>query len=300
MSTTPITLDALQVLDAIDRRGSFAKAAEELNRATSALSYTVQKLEEQLAVTLFQRQGRRSVLTPSGRLLLDEGRKILRAAEHLTDQVQEMATGWERRLKLGLESTTQREPFFESLGSLLAEQPYLEIDVRECVLGGGWEALELDSIDLLLGAPAPVPQQKGFRVETIAPADMILAAAPDHPLGLIADDADAVAARLADFRRIVTHDTALQQVVRTEGLTIGKQVLYVQTMEQKIQAQVAGLGVGHLPQKLIQSHLDRGALVRLSTVEKTTPDEPRYLAWKISNKGKALARLVQLLVEVNW
>ena len=48
MSHLPITLDALQALDAIDRRGSFAKAAEELDKATSALSYTVQKLEEQL------------------------------------------------------------------------------------------------------------------------------------------------------------------------------------------------------------------------------------------------------------
>ena len=95
MSYSPITLDALQALDAIDRRGSFAKAAEELEKATSALSYTVQKLEEQLGVTLFQRQGRRSVLTPSGRLLLEEGRKILVATTYLADQVKELATGWE-------------------------------------------------------------------------------------------------------------------------------------------------------------------------------------------------------------
>ena len=81
MNQSPITLDALQALDAIERRGSFARAAEELAKATSALSYTMQKLEEQLGVTLFQRQGRRSVLTPSGRLLLDEGRKILESAD---------------------------------------------------------------------------------------------------------------------------------------------------------------------------------------------------------------------------
>ena len=53
MGFSPITLDALQAIDAIDRRGSFARAAEELDKATSALSYTIQKLEEQLGVTLF-------------------------------------------------------------------------------------------------------------------------------------------------------------------------------------------------------------------------------------------------------
>lgn len=295
MSHSPITLDALQVLDAIDRRGSFAKAAEELGKATSALSYTVQKLEEQLGVTLFQRQGRRSVLTVSGRLLLDEGRKILGATAYLTEQVKELATGWEPRLRLGLESTTEREPLFCALGRLLEEQPNLEIDVQECVLSGGWEALEMDSIDLLVGAPAPVPLQKGFRAQPIPPADMLLVAAPCHPLGRLANNPHAIAQQLPNYRRIVTHDTAKQNVMRTEGLRTGKQVLYVQTMEQKIQAQLAGLGVGHLPRKLIQAHLDNGILVKLTTEEPTTGNLERYIAWKISNKGKALKRLAQLL-----
>ncbi len=49
----PITLDALEVLDAIDRKGSFAAAANELFRVPSAISYTVQKLEQDLDVVLF-------------------------------------------------------------------------------------------------------------------------------------------------------------------------------------------------------------------------------------------------------
>ena len=44
-----LTLDALIVLDAIDRKGSFAAAAEELHRVPSAITYTVQKLEQGLA-----------------------------------------------------------------------------------------------------------------------------------------------------------------------------------------------------------------------------------------------------------
>jgi DNA-binding transcriptional LysR family regulator len=298
MSYSPITLDALQALDAIERRGSFAKAAEELNKATSALSYTVQKLEEQLGVTLFQRQGRRSVLTPSGRLLLDEGRKILGATAYLADQVKELATGWEPRLRLGLESTTEREPLFHALAGLLEEQPNLEIDIQECVLSGGWEALEVDGIDLLVGAPAPVPLQKGFRALPISPVDMLLVAAAHHPLGRVADDPRAIAEQLPHYRRIVTHDTAKQHVMRNEGLTTGKQVLYVQSMEQKIQSLLAGLGVGHVPRRLIQAYLDNGLLVRLTTEAPTTENLERYIAWKISNKGKALKRLTQLLSDV--
>ncbi|WP_246752550.1 LysR family transcriptional regulator, partial [Vibrio cholerae] len=39
---SPITLEALHILDAIERRGSFAAAANELNRAPSSLSYQIQ------------------------------------------------------------------------------------------------------------------------------------------------------------------------------------------------------------------------------------------------------------------
>lgn len=295
MNHLPISLDALQTLDAIDRRGSFAKAAEELNKATSAVSYSVQKLEEQLGVTLYQRQGRRSVLTASGRLLLEEGRKILTATTHLANQVKELATGWEPRLRLGLESTAEREPFFQVLGTLLAEQPNLELDIQECVLSGGWEALEMDRIDLLMGASAPVPLQKGFRALPIPPADMLLVVAASHPLSLVANDPQAIANQLPHYRRIVTHDTAKHNVMRAEGLTTGKQALYVQTMEHKLQAQLAGLGVGHLPRKLIQAQLDSGELITLTSDHPTTADQQRYIAWKISNKGKALKRLTQLL-----
>ena len=48
-----LTLEAIRVLDAIDRRGSFAAAADELGKVPSALSYTVQKLEDELDAMLF-------------------------------------------------------------------------------------------------------------------------------------------------------------------------------------------------------------------------------------------------------
>ncbi len=109
----PITIEVLEILDAIDRRGSFAKAAEEMNKATSAVSYGVQKLEEQLDIALFQRQGRRSVLTPAGRLVLEEGRKILDTTARLADKAREVATGWEPRIHIAVESLQSYPVFFE-------------------------------------------------------------------------------------------------------------------------------------------------------------------------------------------
>jgi DNA-binding transcriptional LysR family regulator len=163
MSKNPITIEVLETIDAIDRRGSFAKAAEELNKATSAISYAVQKLEEQLDIAVFQRQGRRSVLTPAGRLLLAEGREILQATARLANKAKEVATGWEPRISIAVESVQSYPVFFSQLREFLEEHPTVEIDICESVFNGGWEALEQDRVDLIVGSPGPVPLQKCYR-----------------------------------------------------------------------------------------------------------------------------------------
>jgi DNA-binding transcriptional LysR family regulator len=294
MQRNPITLDALEVIDAIDRRGSFAKAAEELNKATSALSYTVQKLEEQLAITLFQRQGRRSVLTPAGQLLLKEGREILAATALLADKAREVATGWEPRLRLAVESLMDNAVLFDQLQVFLQQHPSLEIDVTECVLGGGWDALEHGKVDLLVGSPGPVPQQKGFRTLAIASREMIPVIASKHPLAAVAGDPGAWQREGAKVRTIIAHDTAATNVTRTSGMVDGVRRLYVQNMDQKVAAICSGLGVGHLPHARIAPLLQDGTLTRLHLLQ---PDPPAqlFLAWNLSHKGRALKALVELL-----
>ncbi|MFT5691042.1 MAG: DNA-binding transcriptional LysR family regulator [Oceanicoccus sp.] len=298
MSSNPITLEALQILDAIERRGSFAKAAEELNKATSALSYGVQKLEEQLNITVFERQGRRSVLTPAGRYILEEGRKILNAASSLADKAKEVATGWEPRLRIAVESILNYDLFFKILENFLSDHESLEVDVCECVLNGGWEALERDVVDLIVGASGPVPLQKGFRVLSLGSNDLLPVIASHHPLAYLANIPASLAVELPSLRRVVTHDTSTVNVVRNAGLSVGaSHYLYVQTIDQKIAALLAGLGIGSLPRHRVQHHLDSGRLVELSL---ETPVAESYIAWKISNKGRALQSIARNLAAAKW
>ena len=54
-----LTLEALRILDMIDRSGSFAAAAIALDRVPSALTYTIRRLEDDLDLLLFDRRGHR-------------------------------------------------------------------------------------------------------------------------------------------------------------------------------------------------------------------------------------------------
>src|SRR5258706_11586381 len=74
-----LSLEALQVLDAIDRKGSFAAAAEELHRVPSAVTYSMRQLESALGVEVFDRGGHRAGLTEAGKALLSQGSELLGA-----------------------------------------------------------------------------------------------------------------------------------------------------------------------------------------------------------------------------
>lgn len=297
-SRNPITLEALEILDTIDRRGSFAKAAEELGKATSALSYGVQKLEEQLDISLFRRQGRRSVMTPAGRLVLEEGRAILEASARLADRAREVATGWEPRLRIAVESLQSYPDFFSVLASFQKDHGSIEIDISECVLNGGWEALEQDRVDLIVGAPGPVPRQLGYRAVALGTWDLVPVIASDHPLAGLAGDREALQGALPDLRRVITHDSSSTGIVRTAGLGDGGKKLFVQNIEQKQQAIQAGLGIGHLPRHRILVQLEEGTLVELSLEEDS--GQEGLLVWKLSHKGRGLAVLVRMLAGDHW
>tara|TARA_B110000967_G_C18841689_1_gene539710 strand:+ start:509 stop:1429 length:921 start_codon:yes stop_codon:yes gene_type:complete len=301
MERNPITIEVLQTLDAIDRRGSFAKAAEELNKATSAISYAVQKLEEQLDIALFQRQGRRSVLTPAGQLILTEGREILSVTARLASKAKEIATGWEARISIALESHQSYATFFTVLNEFLKEHSTIEIDVTESVLNGGWDALEQGRVDLLVGSPGPVPLQKGYRAIPLVCADWVPVIASHHPLAKLVMNLKAsnntfeavFEETLAKVRRVITHDTSMFGIARSAGLSSDGQQFYVQTIDHKVEAILAGVGIGHLPKQRIQKYLDSGELIALKLAESSVHDN--FLAWKISNKGKGLQELTKRL-----
>ncbi|MEW6996126.1 LysR substrate-binding domain-containing protein [Colwelliaceae bacterium BS250] len=292
MTASPITIEALIVLDAIEYRGSYAAAAEQLNKVPSALSYIVQKLEEQLNVTLFQRQGRRAVLTPAGKHLLTEGRKVLNAINSLSEQTQTIANGWEPKIRIACDSIIDIKPIFYGLKMFLDEHQNIEIDVQEAVMNGTWEALIDDRVDLVIGAPSPVPNQKGIRAIKMTELDSVLVVSKDHQLSRAKQPIQA--SDLAIYRSVVVHDSAQHEIPWTVNIIEGSQHFYVSSISQKIEAIISGIGIGYLPKSLIAAHVAKGQLVIVELLEKRASQD-LFMAWKITNKGKGLNKLIAIL-----
>lgn len=294
MNTPPISIEALLVLDAIEYRGSYAAAAEQLNKVPSALSYIVQKLEEQLNVTIFIRQGRRAVLTPAGKHLLTEGRKVLSAINVLSEQTQTISNGWEPKIRIACDSIIDIKPVFSGIQCFLAEHDNIEIDIQEEVMNGTWEALIEDRVDLVIGAPEPVPSQKGIRAIKMKTLDNVLVASSTHQLSKVGVPIQT--SELAKYRSIVVHDSAKNEIPWSVNIIEGSQHFYVSSVIHKVESIIAGIGIGYLPKYMAQEYITSGQLIEIELIDKKLPKN-LFMAWKITNKGKGLSKLMAILLD---
>lgn len=256
-----ITIDALKVLDAIDRKGSFAGAAAELFRVPSAISYTVQKLEDDLGIDIFDRSGHRAKLTPAGLYLLNEGRALLDATDALAHATKQVAKGWETRIKIAVNSLLPMDALFPAVQTFQALDVPVEIQLVEEVFGGAWDALQCRRVDLVFGADSVSRPAGPFVTRILGQVPFVYAVAPDHPLtsesGPIREEV------LARYPAIVAADSSRHLQPATAGIFNRQRTITVTNLDQKISAQAAGLGVGWLPEPRIREQLADGKFVEL-------------------------------------
>ena len=282
---TAITIDALKVLDAIDRRGSFAGAASELFRVPSAISYTVQKLEEDLDVDIFDRSGHRATLTPAGRYLLNEGRALLEASETLAHTTRQVAQGWETRLKIGFNSLLPADVMFPAIREFYQLRIPVEVQLVEEVFAGTWDALQSRRIDLAVGADQVSRPAGAFTTRSLGRVPFVFAVARDHPLA--STNHPLTEQDIARFPAAVAADSSRSLPPGSAGIFRRQQTLTVNNIDQKIALQEAGLGVGWLPRHRIRCQLNSGSLVE-KQVEAARDPIAVHIACRSEDQGKAL------------
>src|SRR5271155_4957460 len=176
-----LTLDQIRILLTVVDQGSFSKAAKQLNRAQSAVTYGIQKLEAQIGIPLFDRTAYRPALTEAGRTLLLRARRIAEEANAFRDAARSLASGLEAELTIVLDSMFPMPPVVEALRAFTERFPTVQPRVYVQPLGAAAE-LVLDGtcmIGLLPLIFSDIAQFKRFPLLTI---DLLPVAAPDHPL----------------------------------------------------------------------------------------------------------------------
>jgi DNA-binding transcriptional LysR family regulator len=287
-----LTLDCLVVLDAIDRAGSFASAAEELNRVPSAISYSVQKLEHDLGIIIFDRGGHRATLTAVGRRLLEDGRALLDAARDLERAARGVASGHEWVLRLAIGSLVQRSALYSLLRELFEEGAAAKprVHVETAVDDRCWDALLSGGLDAVLGACCEPSDDRRLTSRRIGSVAQVLVASPRHP---VTREASRVERASGCARVVLTREQACSTGLIPSHLITG--LLVVDDHEAQRVAILEGLGIGYMPRHLAAADVAAG---HLTVIEMTRmPVLPLTVAWLSDAEGPALRWLVSRLDE---
>ncbi|MEO5701944.1 MAG: LysR substrate-binding domain-containing protein [Casimicrobiaceae bacterium] len=285
------TLRQLKVFEAVARRLSFSRAAEELHLTQPAVSAQVKQLEEHAGLPLFEQLGKKVYLTPAGREMLHYSRAIIQQfhdAEAAMAGLKGVAGG-----TLNIAVISAGDYFFPRLlAAFLRRQPdvvlNLQVHNREALLR---ELIE-NRTDLAVMVRPPVDLDTVN--ETFAPHPYVIVAPPDHPLAR---------------RRRIPLSTILHEpfIVREQGsdtwismseafrahlreLNVAMELRSAETIKQAV---IAGMGLTFLSAHTISLELAMGNLVVLDV-----QGFPLMLNWYlVHRRNKRLPPVAQVFRE---
>jgi DNA-binding transcriptional LysR family regulator len=247
-----LTPDSLTMLQVIAEAGSFAAAARQLGLVPSALTYRVRQIEDALDVLLFDRSARQAKPTEAGAELLREGNRLLQEIDAVANRVRRVATGWEPQLTLSVDGVISPHTMLELVEAFYAMSPPTRFKWRDGIMTGTREALTSGRADLAIGVSGLASDVAGLQQALLGDLLFIYVVAPHHPLANVTEPiTDAVMLR---HRAVAVADSAQRGGI-TMGLLGGQDVLTVDTMQAKVQAQLRGLGGGFLPEPMVRPYL---------------------------------------------
>lgn len=179
-----LDLTQLRSFVAVAEELHFGRAAARLNLTQSPLSRQVQMLEQALGVVLLERTSRSVRLTPPGRTLLVEARKLLDAVEGAERLTRRVARGEAGIVTLGFTSASAYQALPRLVTRIRAALPEVELVLQEMVTTEQIEALAARRIDLGLMRPPDTltGQQSGIALAPLLRERLLLALPQGHKL----------------------------------------------------------------------------------------------------------------------
>lgn len=250
------TLDEWEILHTVVQLGSFASAAEKLNRSQSTISYAINRLQDQLGIRIFEMRGRKAQLTETGRALLADAEPLLGGFGRLEERARSLVSGGESEIRLSVDSIYPNEKLFGVLSEFTRQFSYVQPKLRQ----GTFLASETEF--LTQGADLCITglMTREYFVKPVLEVRLQAVARFDHPL-------QGKARGLSRFDLIQHLAVVIEGVVsgepRRQPRIPSQRSLAVNTIEAAVEAVRSGLCFGWLPMYRIEPYVESGELVPL-------------------------------------
>lgn len=243
----------LDIIRAVEQHGSLTAAADKLHLTQSALSHSVRKLETQLGLSIWHREGRSLRLTQAGSFLLSVANRLIPQLEHAELILGQFAQGERGTLRIGMECHPCYQWLLKVVSPYLAAWPSVDVDVKQKFQFGGIGALFGHEIDMLV-TPDPL-FKPGLQFVPVFDYEQVLVVGAEHPLRQCSHIEPA---QLAE-------ETLITYPVEIERLDIYAHFLLpagvspkrhkpIETTDIMLQMVASGRGVAALPRWLVMEH----------------------------------------------
>ncbi len=261
----------LAVLDC----GSFSAAARQLGRVPSSISMTIANLEAELAIDLFDRNGREPKPTAMARALEPQARLLVSQLQQLNTQALELSQGLESCLTLVIAPELQTSSWLESIRGLAQEYPLLDVHIITAPQTEALQLLHAGDAQLALVFERPAADGRE-NFQEVGKEALVAVVARGHPL----------LQQLSISGHI--HDGQLRSVrqIRVSGrsnnssndksssfCTLSEHQWRVNSPEVALQLVVAELGWAWLPRTMVQPWVNGNMLVELPLENLTNGEE---------------------------
>lgn len=261
-----ISLDQLRTFVAAVDEGSFSAASRRLRRAQSAVSQSINTLENQIGITLFDRSTRHPKLTAAGSALLSDARSLVSGIDTFRARARGIAGGLEPELSavidvfFPLAAITEAARDFKEVFPGTALRLYVE------AIGGSYRQV-LDG-RCSIGVVGPLPLLEGsLTSERLTAVELVMVAARGHPLASIVGP---IAKRtLAEHVQLVLTDRSNLSAGREFGV-MSPRVWHLADLFAKREFLLSSLGWGSMPRHTVRQDLAKGRLLAL-TIEDVPP-----------------------------
>jgi LysR family transcriptional regulator, low CO2-responsive transcriptional regulator len=285
-----MNLHQLEIFRAVAERGSVSRAAEALFLSQPGVSLQIKALEKSLGLNLFEKHGRTLRLTEAGHELLKYSERIFALLDETRQVMEELGGATRGTVKVAASTTAGIYVVPPALGAFHRANPQIKLTLDVVNRITAQERLLNDEVDLAVMGLIEHPQD--LEVEAFAPNELVVIAAPDHPLTRRRQiPLEALAGETLLLREQGSGTrTDVEAMLAQRGITVSV-MMELRSSGAIKQAVAAGLGVAVMPLGALELELLAQRVAVLDVV-----GFPVMRSWSLARRpGRRLSAAAEAL-----